>query len=142
MLNLHLGAFHCTSHEKSKDQLIKVKGGHHYTHYRENKKVNKFIRLISETLRTAKSTVGYVLKMKRFTHKLSKTKRAGGPQKTTKVDDHEIILLVKKPWMYYCRSLQLRDWFMIANTDSQQHPKTQDQKARLQLIRKQRKKNL
>ena len=48
------------------------------------------------TLGGAKTTIWYILKRKECTGKLSNTKRAGRPQKLTKVDDGRILSLVKK----------------------------------------------
>ena len=48
------------------------------------------------TLGGAKTTIWYILKRKECTGKLSNTKRAGRPQKLTKVDDGRILSFVKK----------------------------------------------
>ena len=60
------------------------------------RKQNKPIREIAKTLGVANTTVWNILKKKELTGKFSSSKRPGRPQKTTKVDDHRILLMVKR----------------------------------------------
>lgn len=51
---------------------------------------------ITETLEGAKSTMWCIVKKREFMGKLAKNKEPGRPQKTSRVNDHRILSLVKK----------------------------------------------
>uniref|UniRef100_A0AAY5L3B0 SAP domain-containing protein n=1 Tax=Esox lucius TaxID=8010 RepID=A0AAY5L3B0_ESOLU len=57
---------------------------------------NKSIRDIAKTLGLSKSTVWYIVKKQERTGELSNRKRPGRPQKTTLVDDQQMLAIVKK----------------------------------------------
>ncbi len=60
-------------------------------------KQNKSIREIAKTLGVAKSSVSYILRIKKErTAEFSNIKRPGGPQRTTVADDRRIFSIVKK----------------------------------------------